>query len=158
MHFGNDSSLSLVSPLTESHIRRMRSDPAGVWQTEFQPGPATCSIGWPGEDEAVAAGGGGRTLDDRVHALLLCPTEVETASTHVPLKPVFPYWRVNIRQWLNYLYWESSCYFINTIQLSCVFTHGHRSGQQKHSEKKAVLQWSHRTSNRMRVLFLAFYW
>lgn len=82
--------------LSEQHVGRLRSDPAGVRQTELQPGPPAGPLGRPGEDEAVAADGGGRPLDDGVHALLLRPAEVETGSTPTPEK--LPYRRADIRQ------------------------------------------------------------
>lgn len=72
---------------SEQHDGRLRSDPAGLRQTELQPGPAAGPLSRPGEDEAVAADGGGRPLDDGVHALLLRPAEVETGSD--PRKPRF---------------------------------------------------------------------
>lgn len=75
---------SLWFLLSDQHVRRLRSDPAGLRQTGLQPGPAAGSVSWPGEDEAVAADGGGRPLDDGVHALLLCPAEVETGSSPDP--------------------------------------------------------------------------
>lgn len=75
---------SLWFLLSDQHIRRLRSDPAGHRQTGLQPGPAAGSVSWPGKDEAVAADGGGRPLDDGVHALLLRPAEVETGSSPDP--------------------------------------------------------------------------
>lgn len=75
---------SLWFLLSDQHVRRLRSDPAGHRQTGLQPGPAAGSVSWPGEDEAVAADGGGRPLDDGVHALLLRPAEVETGSSPDP--------------------------------------------------------------------------
>lgn len=81
----NEATLcSLWFLLSDQHVRRLRSDPAGLRQTGLQPGPAAGSVSWPGEDEAVAADGGGRPLDDGVHALLLRPAEVETGSSPDP--------------------------------------------------------------------------
>lgn len=70
--------------LAEPHVRRLRSHPPRVGQARPQPGPAPGPVGGPGEDEADAADGGGRPLDDGVHALLLRPGQVETDPPGLP--------------------------------------------------------------------------
>lgn len=73
---------------SEPHVRCLHSDPPGGGQAPPRPGPAAGPIGGPGEEAAEAVGGGGGgPLDDGVHALLLCPGQVETDPPGLPKTP-----------------------------------------------------------------------